>query len=81
MTVFTAHLREVDETYTQHMKHAGFYGWRMTICGLACLIHAVAPFAFQQTASKCIRQLYSHMANRGRHVEQSNEHVWMEFNI
>ncbi|MFZ5609442.1 MAG: DUF6356 family protein [Pseudomonadota bacterium] len=82
MGYFTAHLREVGESYAEHMTHAGWYGWRMLTCGLACLVHAACPWWFQATASKCIRALYSHMAKRGRQPAQAlEESVWLEYQI
>lgn len=80
MTFLNQHLKDVDESYGEHMSHASWYGWRMLIAGIACLAHALCPFLFQETASKCIRQLYDHMAKRGRHNELEEE-VWLEFNI
>ena len=80
MRFFTRHLNDVNEGYFEHMGHAGWYGWRMLCAGFACIAHATCPFMFQETASKCIRELYDHMAKRGRH-DELEEDVWLEFNI
>ena len=56
--IFTAHPSAADETYLKHLKRAGvFSGW-MILGGLACLIHAVFPFLFTETASKIVSKLY-----------------------
>jgi uncharacterized ferritin-like protein (DUF455 family) len=60
------HLDEVGESYGEHFAHAGGYGVTMVLAGLACLVHAVAPFLFERTGSDAIRTLHGRMARRGR---------------
>jgi hypothetical protein len=62
----TNHLEDVGETYGEHFVHAGGYGVTMILAGLACLIHAAAPFLFERTGSDAIRALHGRMARRGR---------------
>jgi hypothetical protein len=62
--LFTAHPEAVGESYTEHFGVAARFGMRMVLAGLACLVHAVLPFAFVTTASRTIRELYARMANR-----------------
>jgi hypothetical protein len=62
----TKHLDEVGETYGEHFAHAGGYGVTLVVAGLACLVHAVAPFLFERTGSDAIRTLHGRMASRGR---------------
>jgi hypothetical protein len=66
MRLFTAHPRDVGETYGEHFGVAAAFGLRMVAAGLACLVHAVLPFAFVTTASRTVRELYARMA--ARHV-------------
>ena len=40
--------------------------WSLILAGLACLIHAAAPFLFERTGSDAIRTLHGRMARRGR---------------
>jgi hypothetical protein len=49
--IFLDHPRSVGESYYQHLACATGYGFRLTGAGLACLIHAVAPVLFKDTAS------------------------------
>jgi len=49
--IFLDHPRSVGETYYQHLGCAARYGFRLTGAGLACLIHALAPALFKDTAS------------------------------
>lgn len=56
--IFTEHPSAADETYLQHLKRACvFSGW-MLLGSLACLVHAVFPFIFTETASKIVSKLY-----------------------
>ncbi len=56
--MFTAHPSAANETYLQHLKRATvFSGW-MLLGGFACLLHAVFPFLFTETASKIVSKLY-----------------------
>lgn len=68
MTVsFTKHPSEVGETYSEHFVVAGSFGIAMLRGGLACLIHAVLPFACTTTGSRTVRTLHDRMiTNRAR---------------
>jgi hypothetical protein len=65
MPSFTQHPRSVGETYGEHMGTAFSFGFAMIWAGLACVIHGLAPFAFQRTGSDCIRRLHERMSRRG----------------
>ena len=54
---FTAHPRDVGETYLQHAIFACRYGAKMTLGGLAALVHGMFPFLFESTASRITREL------------------------
>ena len=54
---FTAHPRDVGETYLEHGLFACRYGAKMTLGGLAALIHGVLPFLFTTTGSRITRSL------------------------
>ena len=61
------HLREVGETYPQHLQKAAGFGVSMIVAGIACLVHGLLPFLFVRTGSDCIRRLHGEMVdNRGR---------------
>ena len=55
------HLREVGETYPQHLKKASGFGAAMLAGGMACLLHGLLPFLFVKTGSDCIRRLHGEM--------------------
>jgi hypothetical protein len=54
---FTAHPREVGETYLEHGLFACRYGVKMALGGLAAFLHGLLPFLFQTTASRITREL------------------------
>ena len=54
---FTAHPREVGETYFEHGFFACRYGAKMTLGGIAAFIHGLFPFLFQKTGSRITREL------------------------
>ena len=61
---FTRHPASVGETYFGHMAFAvGFSGW-LIAAGVAAMIHAFFPFAFEKTASQIIARLYEKTSNR-----------------
>ena len=55
---FTAHPREVGETYLEHCAFACRYGMKMTLGGLAALVHGIFPFLFRATGSRVTRELH-----------------------
>jgi hypothetical protein len=67
MSLFTAHPASVGETYVQHMGSASFFGSRMILAGLACMLHGLLPFLFTSTGRQTIEMLHDRMVvNRHR---------------
>ncbi len=54
---FTAHPHTVNETYGEHFVFALKFGCKMTLGGVAALIHAVFPFLFVTTAGRLTDEL------------------------
>ena len=54
---FTAHPRDVGESYLEHAAFACRYGVKMTLGGFAALVHGFFPFLFQKTGSRITREL------------------------
>jgi hypothetical protein len=59
--LFTEHPESVGESYLQHASVATSFGLRMLFGGIACLLHAIFPFAFRRTGSECITELHERM--------------------
>ena len=58
------HLKDVDETYFEHMYHALGYTLTFLLLTVTTLIHSVIPCLFVETGSKKIEQLNKHLSNR-----------------
>jgi len=56
---FTAHPRDVGESYLQHAVFACRYGVKMTAGGLAAVVHGLCPFLFKTTGSRITRELHA----------------------
>ena len=61
-----AHLREVGETYLQHLVKATSFAARMMAGSLACLAHGLLPFLLTRTGSDCVRRLHEEMVENRR---------------
>ena len=59
MRLFTAHPHSVGETYFEHCAFACGYGIKMTLGGLAAVVHGLLPFLFQTTGSRITRELHA----------------------
>jgi hypothetical protein len=55
--LFTTHPASVGETYGEHFRFASSFGLRMTLGGLAAIVHAVFPFLLVTTASRALERL------------------------
>ena len=75
--VLRDHLAEIDESYFEHLRIAFTFGARMVTGGLACIIHAILPFTFQKTGSKCITKLHDEMVTNREDISkrQSGVHI------
>jgi hypothetical protein len=54
---FTAHPREVGESYLEHGLFACRYGAKMAAGGIAAFLHGLFPFLFRTTGSRITREL------------------------
>jgi hypothetical protein len=60
---FTSHPNSVNETYWQHFAFALRFGLKMTVGGIAAVLHAVFPFLFITTASRYCDELQAMRQN------------------
>lgn len=58
------HLDDVGESYGEHFAVAAVFGARLIGAGAACMVHAVAPWLFTQTASRTVRKLHAQLTAR-----------------
>jgi len=60
--LFTDHPATVGESYFEHMAFATRFGLTMIGGGLACLVHALFPFACVTRGSETVAQLNETLA-------------------
>ncbi len=71
---FTEHPASVGETYGQHFVSAMSFSVTLLRAAFVCGVHAILPFMFEKTGSRCVTELYDRMVtNRDRRPE-SAEH-------
>ena len=63
---FTTHPASVGETYREHCGFALTFGAKMTMGGLAAMVHAFFPFLFVTTASRALDELNALRARGAR---------------
>ena len=73
--LFKKHPASVGETYSQHFRSAADFGVRMMLAGAACTVHALLPFLFEHTGSRCVDELRTRMIvlRSGRQLTKANE--------
>jgi hypothetical protein len=65
------HPRDIGETYTEHASHALTIGGKMLYSGVACLVHALVPGLFVQTASRTVEDIQALMDSRAQALMDS----------
>ncbi len=74
MRPLTAHLRHVDETYLQHMRHALSFAIWLLLAALACFMHALLPFLFEKSGSDIVCRMHERMVlNRHKLTPRAND--------
>lgn len=70
------HLRDIDESYSDHLKFAGKLGFMLLKAGFAVLVHAVVPSLFVNTASKTIKEINFLLESRNSTDDPSDDTQW-----
>ncbi len=61
---YKRHLVEVEETYGQHARAAGYFASQCFVMSLLSAVHAVFPFLFTKSASRRFSALGEWMRQR-----------------
>jgi hypothetical protein len=77
--LFLEHPRSLGMSWVDHGIGAVAIGARLVGAGLACLVHAIVPGVFTQTAGKTITHMYDHM-NR-RKAGAASPEDWPDYEI
>jgi hypothetical protein len=77
--LFLEHPRSLGMSWAGHGFGAVKIGARLVGAGCACLVHAVVPAVFTQTAGKTITGMYEHMMRRK--AGAANPENWPDYEI
>jgi hypothetical protein len=77
--LFLEHPRSLGMSWARHGVGALKIGAELVGAGVACLVHAVVPGVFTQTAGKTVTRMYDHMMQR--RAGASNPENWPDYEI
>ena len=77
--LFLEHPRSLGMSWAGHGIGAMAIGVRLVGAGCACLVHAIVPGVFTQTAGKTITGMYDHMMSRK--AGAANPENWPDYGI
>jgi hypothetical protein len=77
--LFLEHPRSLGMSWARHGIGALGIGARLIGAGAACVVHAVVPGWFTQTAGKTVTHMYDHMERRK--AGSTNPENWPDYEI
>lgn len=77
--LFQDHPRSLGMSWSEHGAGAIVIGARMVGAGIACMVHAVVPALFTETAGKTVMSLHDYMMKRK--AGAANPNAWPDYEI
>ena len=77
--LFAEHPRSLGMSWASHGAGAIKIGAELIAAGAACLIHAIVPALFTQTAGKTVDRMHRHMTSR--RAGAANPEAWPDYEI
>jgi hypothetical protein len=77
--LFRAHPQALGMSWAEHGAGAVRIGGQLIGAGAACLVHAIVPGWFTETAGRTVDRLHAHMLQR--RAGASNPDNWPEYEI
>ena len=77
--LFVEHPRSLSMSWGRHGVGAVKIGAELIAAGTACLVHAIVPGWFTQTAGKTVTRMYDHMNQRK--AGATNPENWPDYEI
>ncbi len=77
--LFSDHPRGLGMSWASHAAGAAKIGAKLIGAGAACLVHAIVPGWFTQTAGRTVTDIYDQMAQRRAGAANPND--WPEYEI
>ena len=77
--IFNDHPRSLGMSWASHGIGAALIGARMIGAGAACIVHAVLPGLFPETAGRTVMGLHAQMTRRK--AGAANPNAWPDYEI
>ena len=77
--LFTGHPRSLGMTWSSHGLGAAKIGGELIGAGCACLVHAIVPGWFTETAGRTVVRLHDHMRQRKAAAAKPGD--WPDYEI
>jgi len=77
--LFHDHPRSLGMSWASHGAGAIVIGARMIGAGAACIVHALVPALFTETAGRTVVDLHQHMTKRK--AGAANPNAWPDYEI
>ena len=77
--IFSEHPRSLGMSWGSHAVGAAAIAVRLIGAGFACLIHAIVPAWFTQTAGRTVTTMYNDMTRRKACA--ANPNAWPDYEI
>ena len=77
--LFLDHPRSLGMSWAKHGAGAVVIGATLIGAGAACLVHALVPGWFTQTAGKTVSRMHDHMVRR--RADAANPENWPDYEI
>jgi len=77
--LFVEHPRSLGMSWSEHGVGAVVIGATLVGAGAACLVHALVPGWFTQTAGKTVERMHDHMLRRK--AGAANPENWPDYEI
>jgi len=77
--LFIEHPRSLGMSWSEHGVGAVVIGATLVGAGAACLVHALVPGWFTQTAGKTVERMHDHMMRR--RAGAANPENWPDYEI
>lgn len=77
--LFLDHPRSLGMSWAGHAIGALGIGAQLVVAGLACLVHAIVPGVFTETAGRTVTDMYGHMQRRK--AGAANPESWPDYEI
>ena len=77
--LFLHHPRSLGMSWARHGAGAVVIGATLIAAGAACLVHALVPGWFTQTAGKTVSRMNDHMVRR--RADSANPENWPDYEI